>query len=359
MNQDAKKHVLHIITSFGYGGAETLLINLAKLHVEFYEVTIVVLKNKTELAQCLDKRVKLIVLEQNRNKTVQIRRLIKQLAPAIVHTHLGHADLYTMLASTFLKGRYFSTMHNIWFKKNYKDYFFFGAYLLLLHSIAKKFKVISISKSVHNHVRKIFRLSNERNLLVYNAINTSRLQPREEHLGKRFNVLFIGRLTKQKNLPLLIAASTRLSKQIPELKVSIVGDGEMEMELRQLAIHLKVERIVSFYPTTENVGQYFTKADCFVLPSIFEGFGLVILEAFYCKVPVVASNIEGPKELIEHGVNGLLFESGNVNELIEKVLKVYRDNELGQQMAQAAYHTVKDSFLIEQYATSILQLYEK
>jgi glycosyltransferase involved in cell wall biosynthesis len=89
-------------------------------------------------------------------------------------------------------------------------------------------------------------------------------------------------------------------------------------------------------------------AACLVLPSIFEGFGCVLIEAMACQTPVIASNIDGPSEIIEDNINGFLFEKNNEKELAKKIVSVYEDRSKVDAVVSKANETVKKYVNLEE-----------
>ncbi|HEX8333459.1 MAG TPA: glycosyltransferase [Segetibacter sp.] len=353
--------ILHIITTFDFGGAETLLKLIVNKQSENYDVTIAYLKGNGGLKTEINKNVRVIKIGLGVSTVINIRRLICREKPHIIHTHLGHADLLTMIGAIGLKGCYFSTMHNIWFKKGFKDYCFFAFYILFSHSIARNFKYIAISKSVYRHINRNFRVSRNRLRLIYNAIDLSNVDKphlrTEKENNEVFQLLFVGRLTLQKNLFFLIRNFAVLLQEFPTLKLTLVGDGELKTELMQLVNDLGIEQQVAFEGYQSNPDEYFANADCFILTSIFEGFGLVILEAFRAGVPVLASNIEGPKELILSGENGLLFENNNADDFVLKFKRMYSSHQLRQQFVMNGARKLNYRFSISNYMHKLHDFY--
>jgi glycosyltransferase involved in cell wall biosynthesis len=353
--------ILHIITTFDFGGAETLLKLIANHQSDNHDVTIGYLKGDGSLRSQLKTNISVIKFGLGISTVVTVRKYIRKKKPDIIHTHLGHADLLTMVSAVGLKGRYFSTMHNIWFKKEIKDYFFFGLYILFSHSLARRFKYIAISKTVYRHVNRNFRIPENRVRLIYNAIDISNLnrpaKKIEKNADKHFNVLFVGRLTLQKNLFFLLENFAELTKEILNLKLILVGDGELKNQLVHYAQKIGIEKHVSFEGYQANPDSFFSIADCFVLTSLFEGFGLVILEAFRAGVPVLAPDIEGPKELIVSGENGLLFESNNSEDFKLKFKKMHSSYDLRKNFADKAMQTLTQEFSISNYIDRLYSYY--
>lgn len=136
-------------------------------------------------------------------------------------------------------------------------------------------------------------------------------------------VLAVGRLTFQKGFDLLLQAWKQVVSVKEDWKLQIVGNGEDESKLKNLANQLNIIDSVEFIPATQNIAEYYQSASIFCLSSRFEGFGMVILEAMSFGLPVVSFNCEvGPNELINHHYNGLLAEPLNITDLSDCILEM-------------------------------------
>ena len=153
----------------------------------------------------------------------------------------------------------------------------------------------------------------------------------EDYAEKKFNkipnfdfkynkiIVGIGRLTKQKNFSLLISAFNEILKKYPEYILIILGDGEKKSELLKLTKTLNIENKVYLAGFQKNVYQYLIKADCFVLSSLWEDPGFVLLEAGLSNTTVISSNCKnGPQEILDNENNGYLFKNNNLNDLLKK-----------------------------------------
>lgn len=357
--------ICHIITGLGFGGAERLLVNLTNIQCKEHEVHILYLKNITNLAREFEPSIKLHFIPLGLGTITNIRTYLKSEKPDVVHTHLGHADLIGMLATTGLNVKRFCTMHNIWFKWDWKDQIIFSAYTAILKTVARNCHIIAISTSVKEHIIKRLGVAEKNTYLLYNSIPVSSPAMKSEEQARleinidknNFNVLFVGRLAKQKSVDTLLKAAAKLKELIPNLKVLIVGEGDLEAELKATSKKLRLEDVVEFRGATLQPEVYFSLCDLFVLPSVFEGLGIVVLEAFRAKIPVIATNIEGPKELILPGQTGLLFTPLNHEELSENIYKLYLDDALRLKLSTEAYNSYNSNFRIEDYTQRLESLY--
>lgn len=352
--------IIHVITAFGIGGAEKLLLNIINKQIQEHDVYLVYLKPIDSLISNLNKRVTIKQLPLSFTTVKKLSVYYKKLKPDIIHTHLGHADILGIWSARNLDIKVFSTMHNIYFKKNFLDLVFFKIYKFLFLKVVKNSYVISISKSVENHVLRTLKLPKERSFLLYNAISSSKSITQKPETGI-ITILFVGRLEKQKSIETLLKSINHLKNNNLKRKVEfiIVGDGKQKSRLENMVKQLQIEKLVKFKGQQQKVSQFYNAADIFILPSIWEGFGIVILEAFRAKLAVIASNIEGPAELISDNENGLLFEPKNHIELGKKISLLIEDKTLRKRIAQKGYDTFTEKYHIDTYVDKLNELYVK
>lgn len=132
-------------------------------------------------------------------------------------------------------------------------------------------------------------------------------------------ILAIGRLTYQKNFPFLIKAFKKINEKYPEYILQILGDGEQKPELVKLINKLNLEGKVTLMGFQKNVYKYLINSDCFVLSSLWEDPGFVLLEAGLSNTIVISSNCtNGPEEILENGKNGFLFQNNNLQDFLSK-----------------------------------------
>jgi len=132
-------------------------------------------------------------------------------------------------------------------------------------------------------------------------------------------IIGIGRLTIQKNFALLINGFSKIKKKYHEYELIIIGEGEKKNELLKLIKSHQLEKEVHLVGFKANVYKYLKQADCFILTSLWEDPGFVLIEAGLSNTTVISSNCKnGPEEILKNGKNGYLFKNNNLNELLEK-----------------------------------------
>lgn len=174
-------------------------------------------------------------------------------------------------------------------------------------------------------------------------------------------ILYAGRLNKVKGIEHLIDAYNALDKDYDDYRLVIVGLGPDELRLKKLALASRKKEKIKFIPWVKKpeLREYISKCSVFVLPSLFETFGIVTLEAMASHKTVIASNIVGPKDILTDGVNGILFEKKNVAHLKEKLELCLSDEALRNRLGEEARKTVEKNHSFEIIADRLIKVYEE
>lgn len=153
--------------------------------------------------------------------------------------------------------------------------------------------------------------------VIYNPLT---LEPGKPSRGDSKRFLAIGRFShRHKGFDLLIEAFNIFAKDNKEWTLDIVGEGVEEPLYRKMIADYKLEERITLHPFTNNIQEYYSKAQVYVLSSRWEGFGLVLVEAMAHGLPIVSSDLPTSKEIM--GDFGMYFTNGNVNELAEQLHK--------------------------------------
>jgi glycosyltransferase involved in cell wall biosynthesis len=179
------------------------------------------------------------------------------------------------------------------------------------------------------------------------------------------NILYAGRLIEVKGVQYLIEALPRVLEMHPRAKLIIVGSGPLKSRLLELSGRLHLQNQVQFIDDVpqEELVRYYSMADVFVLPSVItdegetEGFGVVLLEAMACGVPVIGSAIGGIPDIIEDGETGLLAQQKNPGDLAEKINRALADKELHQRLSRRGHDFVKERFSWPLIAKKYLEVF--
>ena len=172
----------------------------------------------------------------------------------------------------------------------------------------------------------------------------------------------VGRLMPQKGHTYLIRALPKVLETIPNMECWVIGDGELRQILEEEAKQLGVAENIIFMGKRANVADLMRSMDLFVLPSLWEGLPTVVMEAMACGTPVLATNISGTREMIQHGVTGWLAPPENPQMLANEIISALGDADARARVANTALNFV-ERFSIrtvsEQYQELYLRLLER
>lgn len=195
-------------------------------------------------------------------------------------------------------------------------------------------KIIAISEAVREQV--ISRgIPGEKVVKIYNGIDFEKFSWDREKVYESTKQIIIGNVSRlipeTKGQDLLIKAVALLKEKYPNIKCLLGGEapGKNKLilcQLKQLCKKLNVSENIIFCGNIRNVPEFLNSMDIFILPSRFEGFGISLIEAMYSGIPCIATNIDGPREIIKDNKYGLLFENNNYEDLARKI--EYRINNM-------------------------------
>jgi len=179
--------------------------------------------------------------------------------------------------------------------------------------------------------------------LIPNGVDTALFVPAQRPPRQRKNVLYVGRLSVEKNLDALLEASATLAGRI-DLRLTLIGDGPARATLEAAARRLGAN--VEFVPVVEHrrIPGYLADADAFVLPSLTEGHPKALLEAMSAGVACVASDVGGNRAILEHERTGLLFDLDGKTALADALARVLGDPELARALGERARARVVERY---------------
>jgi glycosyltransferase involved in cell wall biosynthesis len=197
--------------------------------------------------------------------------------------------------------------------------------------------------------------------IIHNGIDPEIFRPDENGIpgpDGRIRIITVARLIERKGLDVLLEAVSRIRH--PDISLRIIGTGQIESKLRELARELKIDGKVEFhgYRNQSDLCKLYNDADLFVLPSMAESFGMVILEAMSCGLPVVATRVGGIPEVVTNGENGLLVQPGDVESLIAGIKTLSTDPVLRDRFSKNNISKVRRCFAWAHIAMKYEEIYE-
>jgi L-malate glycosyltransferase len=226
--------------------------------------------------------------------------------------------------------------------------------------------IISVSAELERFLARYTRA--ERITSILNGLDLSavrsRLSPAEAK--RRLNIPagspvlgYAGRLAPVKRLDIFVAAASEIRARIPETRFVIAGGGSDEDRLRQTVRTARLEDGFVFLGRRDDIYDVLRAFDVFLLCSDHEGLPIVLLEALYLGVPVVARRVGGIPEVIQHAINGLLVDSVSPPALAQASIQLLEDSELRRRLATAGTWRVATHFSAERTAAQTAALYLK
>lgn len=353
-------NVMQLISSLEVGGAEKLLIDLLASCRDDDRVNFTVVIMNQSINKDLQERLERLGLNIyyfNRPEghlhlkyLWTLLRIIHRHHIQIVHAHNFGSKLWAILCKlTRPNLKVVFTIHDTMMLPR------LGRFQLFLHRYLID-RHIAISKTVAS-------LCEQRGLSnytqIYNGIELSRYYlPEKPDFMKRatdesfptkpLRIVYVGRMDyKVKGQDILIQAIHLCKTNGLNVHCTLMGgvydyNRQAFSELQLQVDKLGLQRDIKFLINRTDVPDILAEADLFVLPSRFEGLGLVLLEAMTAGLPVIASNTDGPKELVQDGVNGFLFDTDNPEHLFEKIRFIYENPEIAAQVSRNALNFVRE-----------------
>ena len=170
----------------------------------------------------------------------------------------------------------------------------------------------------------------------------------------------VGRLAHQKGHIILIDAMVEVIREFPDVVLMIIGEGPDRQRLEKKAIALYINNNILWMGAQpqNKVFEFYGIMDIFVMPSLYEGFGLTAAEAMAASVPVVGTNVEGLSEVIEDGVSGYLIPAGNSQALGDAVIKLLKDPQKAKVFGQNGCKRAERLFPLARFNASMIGIYD-
>jgi len=359
--------ILQLITTLDPGGAEHQLLTLVRRLRDRFRFEVAYFKGGGALApqfEALGIRVHRLDIRRwaDPGCLVRLGRLVRSLRPDLVVTHLFKADVYGALAAIGTDIPLVSHKHN-------EDRFllnpFFGA--LGLATAARCRRLVAVSEAVARFHSQRAGFPPERFVRVLHGIEGDPPGVPAHEMRRRLGIdeeaLLLGtaaRLTHQKGLDTLIRAVRRLVERDDRFRFRclIAGVGEDRDSLASLCRELDLGERVRLLGRVADIPAFLQALDIFILPSRWEGLGVVLLEAMANGCPIVASRVGGIPEVVEDGRTGRLVPPDDPVALATTVLELARDRTQRRRLADAGRSAFERRFTASRMAEETAAVYE-
>lgn len=232
-------------------------------------------------------------------------------------------------------------------------------YKMCLRGVKKADRLIVDSENTKKDALQYLKFPESKIDVIPLGVNTKKFRQLPKIKKEPYSILYVGTEMPRKNLDVLIKALAILKKKIPQAKLIKVGAAHCPSareKLKKLADELGLSDSIQFKDYLENIVLEYNKAALFVFPSLYEGFGLPILEAMACEVPVICSN---KTSLPEIGGNAVIYFDGyDPESLANKMYQVLTNNQIRKKLIKNGLKRIKE-FSWEKTAEKTLEVYKK
>lgn len=367
-----KIKVLECIRQGQIGGGESHLLSLVEnLDKSVFAPLVLSFTDGPMIERLQDMQIPTKIISTTRpfdvTKWKEVRKFISEQQVDLIHAHGTRANSNVLWAAKSLGIPVIYTVHGWSFHPDQR-------------SIVRKIRIlgeryltgrsdVNISVSASNQQTGKENLGRFSSVVINNGIDLQKFDPTRSYKDIRSQlgiaasdllVLFIARFTSHKQPLALIKAFAQAAAQLPSLHLLLVGDGDQKEEAVRLIDQLQLKDRITLEKFRQDVPDVLAAADIFVLPSLWEGLPIGLLEAMAMGKTIIASRVDGTKEIIEHGVNGWLVDTEDlVNQLRDALVQLAGDPATRKRFSLQAMDTVRQRFNAADMTRRIENIYRE
>lgn len=353
------KHIMLVIPFLALAGAEIMVVDLAKgLKEAGYKVSVTSLYTYDSVLtdELQSKGIQVFYLDKKRGYDLRLfgrlYHLIKQEKPDVIHTHLNVVKYVMPVAIRAKIFRCFHTVHNVADREQrFADRF-------ITRVFCKHFglTLVGISPSIKQTILDEYALQASEVPMIYNGRNLSSFVfDRNYSDHDIFTFLHVGRFSEQKNHRMLLEAFNEVHRYVPSTRLKLVGEGEKENEIKDYTIANSLQDVVDFVGVSSNVNIIMNECDAFVLPSLYEGMPITLIEAMANGLPIIATKVGGIEDML-NSESAILIDVDK-EQLIKAMLNLLNSPSLRKTLGKNAKYESR-RFSYEEMTKNYLQLYK-
>lgn len=347
-------HVVHIIPTLSFGGAERIVVDIINESRPEFTFSVIVFSNDTPLQkQITRKNVQVICVPKRGQVSLHLfgdlKKMLRKLQPDIVHTHLFGADLWGRVAARSLGIPVISTEHNM------------NANEGKLKTLIKRWSqdsddtLVACSAAVRTNMVHSYGVK-QKIAVIRPGIPVSKFSSLPiSNFSSPLQLLMLGRLTEQKGHAVALEALSHID--FP-WELSIVGNGPLEASLKQRAKDLHCSEKVKFFSATSEVKSVYAKHDMVLMPSKWEGLSLVAMEALAAGRALIVTDVGGMREIIQDGKTGFLT-TPKVSDFEKKLLWCFSHLEEVKKVAEKGREYAEENCSVEKMVLEYEKVYKK
>ncbi|MBD8084615.1 glycosyltransferase family 4 protein [Chryseobacterium caseinilyticum] len=364
--------ILFVIESLGNGGAERALISTINILIKRgVSCEVATLFEEHDLLSELE-RNGVVVHQLNVGFRWNVFKILSQLKALltnrkydIVDTHLFFAHFYVGILKTirFPQLKTIVTLHNLGYQADPATTVIKKFRKLLDKQSLNTFDIkLAVSKSVKNHFIDELNLNDVKvlhNGFVVKEFSSPQGSKPLVFSSDKMNILTPGRLVKEKGHEFLIKAIIDINKSVHSLHFFFAGDGHMKEVIENLIVEHDIDNITLLGNLEQQeLFNYILYADLIVIPSVSEGFGMVVGESMVLNKAILATNVGGIPDFIDNGINGIMVNAKSHTELKENIELLINNDDLRKQLGAAARQKVQ-IFNIDKIVEKRIEIYKK
>lgn len=357
-----KIRVLMISSTAKLGGGPNLMCSLADNLKDKHEIFYAFPKSRNfknnllakNYAQISERRISFLDI-------VKLIYFVRKNSINIIHAHGKGASLISRIIAFFLNKPLVYTFHGIHLKCHSKIYQFLYIFYENIFGRGDKCKVFVSFSERRYAINSNIKIGNE-NIVIFNGVKNRKKNYLKKNLDqkkynfpeKKITIISIARFVKQKNIYEIL----QIASLVPEYNFIILGDGPLSSEILFLKNQMKINN-VNLPGSKTNIFDYLKKADIYLNTSLYEGLPLSVLEAMSVGLPILASNVIGNCDTIEHYRSGFLYSLGDIKAASTYIRILSKDNNLRASMSKESISRQRKLFEIKKMSNEYAKVYKK
>ena len=358
INSGRKVRLMQITHDLAIGGLQQVVVNLCRnIDRDIFDLSVLCLRHKGEFAPEIEKLgINVFTVNRKPNSKnylsfLDVARILRQEKIDVIHTH----NIEPFVEGTL--GAILSGVKSIIHTDHARPFPDELRYMIHEWIVSQfAYRVVGVSNHTAANLIKYEKISKRKIRVIENGIDPTlfakKINPSQKRveLGLHHFDYLIGlgvRLTEQKGISYLLKAMPEILNRFPKLALIIAGDGPLLEPLKKECIQLNIDKNVIFIGSRLDIHEILQILDVYVLPSVWEGLPMVLLEAMASSCPIIATDVGGVATAVKNGKTGLLVESMNPSSLASAVIKMLTEPTMRKNFAEAGLKLFHENFTVE------------
>lgn len=345
--------ILHLLQSQRFSGAENVACQIIEMFRDDVGFEMAYSSRNGQIRETLNER-EIAFYPIKEMSVSEIKRVVNKYNPDLIHAHDITASVLAVLAVLGRKCKVISHVH-----VNNSNMAHINKKTILYQMVTPRLlHIFWVSQSCYDSYVFQKRVKKKSEVLN-NVIDKASIIKRKNEDTREYNydVVFIGRITEQKDPDRLIAVLKELTEKLPRVKIAIAGTGSLEEHIKKMAMQYNLMGNIDFLGFMSNPIKLLSDTKVMIMTSKFEGLPMTVLEAMALGVPVISTPVDGLKEVISNGFNGYLETEDS--RLVHRLIDVINDTELRGRLSQNCIWKFDDMNNMVEYKKRIYSAYMK